>query len=104
MGHARHGKHVHVSSRPQGVCPRSAGTAKELVMPYYLVQGAYTPEAWAAQLKTPQNRAELIKPLLQQVGARLESFYYAFGESDVVVTLEVPDNVSAAALSLAVTA
>jgi uncharacterized protein with GYD domain len=73
-------------------------------MPYYLIQGAYTPEAWAVQVKNPQNRAELIQPLLQKVGARLESLYYAFGEHDVVVTVEVSDNVSAAALSLAVTA
>ena len=32
----------------------------------------------------------------------LESFYFAFGESDVLVIIDLPDNVSSAAISLAV--
>ncbi len=73
-------------------------------MPRYLVQVAYTPEAWAAQLKNPQNRMEAIQPLFDRIGGRIECFYYAFGEHDVVVVYDAPDNVSAAAISLAVTA
>jgi uncharacterized protein with GYD domain len=76
----------------------------EDAMPYYLVQAAYTPEAWAAQLKNPQNRSDAVRTILDRIGGRLESLYYAFGEHDVVVTVEVPNNVSAAAVSLAVTA
>ena len=71
-------------------------------MPYYLLQAAYTPAAWAAQLKNPQDRSTAVRPILEQVGGRLESFYYAFGEYDVVATIEAPDNVSAAAVALAV--
>jgi uncharacterized protein with GYD domain len=81
---------------PQAV-PEKEGTR----MPKFLVEVAYTPEAWAAQLEHPQNRAEVLKPCLETVGARFESFYFAFGEYDVVGIMDCPDNVSAAALSLA---
>jgi uncharacterized protein with GYD domain len=73
-------------------------------MARYLLQLAYTPEAWAAQLKDPQNRAEVVKPVLDSVGARFECFYYAFGEYDIVGVIEAPDNVSIAACSLAFSA
>jgi uncharacterized protein with GYD domain len=71
---------------------------------HYLVQLAYTPEAWAAQLKNPQNRIEVVRPALERVGARFEAVYFAFGKYDLVFIMEAPDNVSAAALSLAITA
>jgi uncharacterized protein with GYD domain len=71
---------------------------------HYLVQLAYTPEAWAAQLKNPQNRNEVVRPALEKVGARFEAVYYAFGKCDVVAIVEASDNVSAAALSLAISA
>jgi uncharacterized protein with GYD domain len=63
-------------------------------MPRYLFQATYSPEAWAAQIKNPQNRVEVVRPLLERLGGRFESFYYAFGEND---------NVSLAAVSLTVT-
>ena len=73
-------------------------------MARFLIQASYTPESWAAQLKSPEDRTKLIAPLMESVGARLESLYYAFGPVDVVVIVEAPDNVTAAALALAVTA
>jgi len=73
-------------------------------MPYYLLQVKYTPEAWAAQLKNPQDPRERIRPLVEGVGVRVEALYYAFGDYDVIALVEAPDNVSVAALSLAVTA
>ncbi len=73
-------------------------------MPYYLLQVKYTPEAWAAQLKNPQDSRERIRPLFEGAGARLDAIYYAFGDYDVIGIFEAPDNVSAAAVSLAVTA
>jgi uncharacterized protein with GYD domain len=71
---------------------------------HYLVQGAYTPEAWAALLKNPQNCAEVLRPIFERLGARLEAPYFAFGKYDLAFIMEAPDNVSAAALSLAFTA
>ena len=71
-------------------------------MARYLFQGTYTPEAWAAQINNPQNRVEVIRPVIENLGGRFESAYYAFGDYDVVFIGEVPDNVSAAALALAI--
>jgi uncharacterized protein with GYD domain len=71
---------------------------------HYLVQAAYTPEYWAAMLKNPQNRVEVVRPAFEKVGARIEAVYFAFGKYDIVFIMEAPDNVSAAALSLALTA
>ena len=73
-------------------------------MARYLFQAAYTPEAWAAQINNPQNRVEALRPVIERLGGRLESAYYAFGDYDVIFIVEVPDNVSAAALSLAASA
>ena len=36
------------------------------------------------------------------MGGRLESMYYAFGDFDAILILELPDNVTMAALSMAV--
>jgi uncharacterized protein with GYD domain len=71
-------------------------------MPHYLVQLSYTPEAWAAQVRNPQDRVELVRPFFEQLGGRFESVYFAFGEYDVVGILEFPDNVSVAAATLLV--
>ena len=73
-------------------------------MAHYLVQLGYTPEAWAAQLKNPQNRVNVVRPLLEGLGARFETTYMTFGEYDIVFVMEAPDNVSAAAVALAITA
>jgi uncharacterized protein with GYD domain len=73
-------------------------------MPHYLVQTAYTPEACAAMVKGPQDRPEAVRAVVERLGGKLLSMYMAFGEYDVVGVAEMPDNVSAAAFSLAVSA
>lgn len=73
-------------------------------MSRYLVEVAYTPESWAGQLKDPKDRREVIRPVLDSVGAKLESMYYAFGDRDIIAIVDAPDNVSAAAMSLAFSA
>ena len=73
-------------------------------MAHYLVQVAYTPEAWAAQLKHPQSRVEAVRPLLERLGARFETTYMAFGDYDVIFIIEAPDNLSAAAFGMIVMA
>jgi uncharacterized protein with GYD domain len=70
-------------------------------MAHYLFQAAYTSEAWAAQVKNPQNRIDVIRPVIERLGGRIECAYLAFGEYDVIGIMEMPDNVSAAAFSLA---
>lgn len=71
-------------------------------MPLYLFQGAFTSDAWAAQIKNPKNRADQVRPMIEAAGGKLLGYYYAFGEYDVVVLIEAPDNVSVAALAVAV--
>jgi len=73
-------------------------------MPHYMVQAAYTPESWAAQVKNPQDRAEALRPIIERLGGKLLSMYLAFGEYDVVGLAEMPDNVSSAAFSMAASA
>ena len=70
-------------------------------MARYLFQAAYTSEAWAAQVQNPQNRIDVIRPVIERLGGRIECAYFAFGDYDVIGIMEMPDNVSAAAFSLA---
>jgi uncharacterized protein with GYD domain len=73
-------------------------------MPLYMFQAAYTAEAWKAQIDHPQNRIEQVRPLIESQGGKILGAYYAFGEYDLVIILEAPDNVSVAALALAAAA
>jgi uncharacterized protein with GYD domain len=73
-------------------------------MPIYMFQGSYTSEAWAAQIDNPQNRIEQVRPVIEGLGGAILGAYYAFGDYDVVLIIEAPDNVSMAALALAAAA
>jgi uncharacterized protein with GYD domain len=70
-------------------------------MPHYMTQYAYTSDAWAALTKNPQNREEVFRALVEKLGGRLLSFYYAFGEYDGVFITEMPDETTVAAAVLA---
>ena len=71
-------------------------------MPHYLIQVAYNSKGVAALVKEPQDRIEKVRPAVEALGGRIESAYYAFGDYDIVLTAEMPDNTKAAAMSLAV--
>ena|SRR5713101_6280833 len=73
-------------------------------MAFYLVEVAYTAEAWANLLKTPQNRLEAVQPVAERLGGRIDAAWMAFGEYDAVLIIQMPDNVSAAAFSMAISA
>lgn len=73
-------------------------------MPVYMFQESYTSEAWAVQIKNPQNRMEVARQIIESQGGKLLGAYYAFGEDDVVLIAEFPDNVSAATIALTVAA
>jgi uncharacterized protein with GYD domain len=70
-------------------------------MPLYMTQAGYTSEAWAALTQNPENRGEAIGRLAESMGGRLLSFYNSFGEYDLVVIYEAPDESTAAAIVLA---
>jgi uncharacterized protein with GYD domain len=73
-------------------------------MAKYLITGSYTAEAWAAQIADPKNRIEAVRPAFEKMGGSIESAYLSFGAGDLVFIAEMPDNISAAALSMAVSA
>ena len=71
-------------------------------MARYLIEAAYSRQGISDLIKTPQDRAEAIRPVVEGMGGKMESFYFAFGDYDAVVIVELPDNVTAAALAMAV--
>ena len=73
-------------------------------MAHYLVQVAYTSEAWANLVKKPQSRMEVVGVAIEKLGGRIEGAWLTFGEYDTIVITQMPDNVSAAALSIAFSA
>jgi uncharacterized protein with GYD domain len=70
-------------------------------MAHFLIQATYTPEAWAAMARNPEDRREAIQQLLQKAGASLRDLYFCFGEYDVALVCEAPDLATAAAVSVA---
>jgi len=70
-------------------------------MPNYLVQVAYAREGWEALVNQPHDRIEAVRPAIERLGGKIVSAYFAFGDYDVVLILELPDNVSAAAIAIA---
>jgi uncharacterized protein with GYD domain len=73
-------------------------------MAYYLVQVSYTPEAWAAMIKNPQDRAQAVKSAIEKLGGRMERFWLSFGDYDIIGITEMPDSVGAAAFAMAIAA
>jgi len=74
-------------------------------MPKYLVQANYVGEGLKGLLKEGgSSRRTAIEKLFESVGGRVETIYYAFGDTDVFIIADLPDNVTAAALSLIVNA
>lgn len=70
-------------------------------MAYYLIQVTYTPEAWATMMKNPQNRRHAIQPVIKKLGGNIEGSWFALGTYDGVAILNMPDNVSITAFSIA---
>jgi len=75
-------------------------------MPKYLVKASYTVEGTKGLIKGGGGtaRRNAVQQMMQGIGGKVESFYYAFGHDDAFVILDAPNNVSVAAVSLAVKA
>jgi uncharacterized protein with GYD domain len=72
-------------------------------MPKYLVEASYTPDGLDGLMKEKASgREAAIHAALATMGGSVEAFYFAFGHRDVVVICDLPDNIAAASLSLAV--
>ena len=74
-------------------------------MAKYLVQAKYTDKGLAGLLKEGgSKRREAVKKAVESLGGKLESFYYAFGDYDVIGIADLPDNVSATSFALLISA
>ncbi len=71
-------------------------------MALYMYQAAYTPESLAAQIREPKDRIEVVKPVINAIGGKILASGYPFGEYDVLVVFEAPDDTAAAGLALAI--
>jgi uncharacterized protein with GYD domain len=72
-------------------------------MPLYLYQLSYTAESLAAQIKNPEDRlTTAAKPALKAVGAKMIGGGFSFGEYDVCILVDAPDDEAVAAVALAV--
>ena len=65
---------------------------------------SYSTEALAALIKNPQNRTEAVRKSVEKLGGKLTGIWLSSGDHDVVVIVELPDNIKAAALAMAVAA
>jgi uncharacterized protein with GYD domain len=71
-------------------------------MPLYLTQFSYTPATWARLIGNPEDRRKAAQSYIESVGGKLHGFWYAFGTHDGYTLWEAPDNVSMAAVALAI--
>ena len=70
-------------------------------MPHYLHRVSYSCEGWHALIAQPQNRMESVRQAIEKLGGKIVNAWFAFGDYDVIVITEMPDNVSAAGLAIA---
>jgi uncharacterized protein with GYD domain len=73
-------------------------------MAHYLLQVAYTPEAWSSMIKKGGNRLDAVKPFIEEMGGSLVGGWLCFGEYDLIAIIQMPDNATAAGFSLAAAA
>ena len=74
-------------------------------MPKYLLQGSYSAEGASGIMRLGgSQRREAVEQAAKSLGGKLEAFYFAFGEPDAFAVIDMPDSVSAAAISLVVNA
>jgi uncharacterized protein with GYD domain len=73
-------------------------------MAYYLLQGSYTAESWKNLVNEPRNRVDVVRSAVEKLGGSVEGAWFSFGDYDVVLIMQMPDEISAAAFSLAVAA
>ena len=71
-------------------------------MPLYLTRFNYTAATWARLIDNPEDRRKAAQTYIESVGGRLHGFWYGFGNHDGYALWEAPDNVSMAAVAVAI--
>ncbi len=70
-------------------------------MPHYMFQVAFNEGGLQALVQNPQDRVALVTPAVEKAGGRVEVAYFTFGEYDVMLVAELPDNIAAVGLAMA---
>jgi uncharacterized protein with GYD domain len=74
-------------------------------MAKYLFQVSMTTEGVKGLIKEgASSRKATVEALIKALGGMMEAYYFAFGDADVYVIAELPDNATVAAVSMAVSA
>jgi|SRR5947209_11631253 len=72
-------------------------------MPKYLIEASYNAEGVGGLLsKGGSSRRDAVDRAVRGLGGSLETFYFAFGDSDVYAIVDLPDNEAATAVTLSV--
>jgi uncharacterized protein with GYD domain len=73
-------------------------------MPLYMFQAGYKGESWKTQMEGQQDARGRISGLVESVGGKMIDAYYTFGDRDLLIIADLPDNHAAAAVSLTASA
>jgi uncharacterized protein with GYD domain len=73
-------------------------------MALYMYQASYTAKSMAAQIQDPQDPVEVISAAMEDVGATILVAGFPFGEYDILIVYEAPDDMTAASVAMAVAA
>ena len=73
-------------------------------MAQYMLQVTYSQSGWAAQIKNPANRMQQVGKIVKKMGGKLQQAWYTFGKYDLVAILDMPDDVTMGAFSMAAAA
>ena len=67
----------------------------------YLLQASYSQQGIAGLVQKPEDRSAALQEMVSSLGGKIVSFDYCFGDYDVALILETPDDASMAAFSMA---
>jgi uncharacterized protein with GYD domain len=74
-------------------------------MAKYLIKASYNAEGARGLIKEGgSKRRTAVQALVESVGGKLDSFYYAYGADDAIIIADLPDAATGIAISLAVNA
>jgi uncharacterized protein with GYD domain len=74
-------------------------------MPKFLIKASYAAEGIRGLVKEGgTGRRSAVQKLVESIGGKMEAFYFAYGEADAYVIVDVPDAATGIAVSLAVNA
>ena len=72
-------------------------------MPKYLISATYTATGLeGVRSAGAKSRVDTVATMLEKMGGHMESFHFAFGDTDVFVVAEAPDDEAAAAVAMAI--